>query len=111
MNELTIERVLELEQMAKDNNIRYPLLLNEFRYVNRAIKIPYEDARNDMKKLGECVLPLLEIRYIYQLLAKYNCTDKELSQRFKEVERIRIYKKNFNNNLLKEQKKMLKRMN
>ena len=113
MKELTVERMYELEKMVKENKLSYPLHLNklEFRYVERAKKIPYDEAREDMRELGELVLVLAQIRCIYKLLAKYNTTYEELNQRFKDVENIRLYENSLNNKLLKEQKQMIKRMN
>ena len=111
MKELTIERMYELEKMVRDNNIIYPLSLIEFRYVERAEKMPYDEMKRHLKYLGESILPLIEIRYIYHLLAIYKCTYEELNQRFKDVCLVKKYEDMINTNLLKEQKRMIKRMN
>ena len=111
MNELTVERMFELETMVKNNNIIYPLILNEFRYVERAEKMPYGEMKEHLKYLGESVLPLVQIRYIYHLLAIYKCTYEDLNQRFKDICLVKKYEDKINNILLKEQKRMIKRMN
>ena len=111
MNELTIERMYELEKMVKDNNIIYPLSLVEFRYVERASKMSYNDAKEDLRCLEEIILPFGQITYIYSLLVKYNCNEKELKQRLEDVSRVMKYENIICSNLLKEQKRMIKRMN
>ena len=111
MNNITIKRMKELEKMVNNVNNIYSLNLDEIKYLERAIKIPYSEVRNDMIKLGEIVLPIAQIRCIYYLLAKYNCTESELNERFMEVDSLRQYDDSINNKLLKEQKRMVKRMN
>ena len=48
MKELTIKRMYELEKMAKDYNFIYPLYLEEWKYIERADKMPYDDILNYM---------------------------------------------------------------
>ena len=111
MNELTIERMVELERMIRSNNVVYPLNLAEWRYIERAKKVSYSDAQEEMRYLGQCTLPLFEVKYVNFILRKYNCTFEELNKRFEEVYLVKKYEDSIANELLKEQKRMIKRMN
>ena len=82
---LDINRMIELEEMAKKNNIIYPLTLDEWRYIERAQKIPYELAKDGIYSLGECCLPFEQIKCIYSLLTKCKFTEEELKQRLNDV--------------------------
>ena len=108
---LDVTRMIELEEMAKNKDIKYPLTIDEWRYIERAEKIPYELAKEGIFSLGGCGLPLEQIKCIYSLLAKFKCSDEELKQRFNDVHCILEYLNLKYTNLVKEQKRMVKRIN
>ena len=111
MNDLTIERMYELEQMAFSSNIIFPLNLNEWRYLERADKIPLNDVKNLIHYFRRNFLFLDEFKFLKEIMNQYNCKENEVKQRFKDVQKIIRYENLIIGNLLKEQKKMVKRMN
>ena len=110
-NELTIERMYELETMAKDYNFIYSLYLDEWKYIERVKKMPYDDILNYIFWYRKHFYIIDEVKFTKELLEKYNCSEDELFQRFKDVHKIFRYKNKNNKDLLKEQKRMVKRMN
>ena len=111
MNDLTIERMYELEKMAISSNYIYPLYFNEWRYIKRAQKMPLKDIKEIISYLKKNIIFINEIKYTNELLIKYNCSESDLIERIKEVYQIIKYENLFYYGLLKEQKNMIKKMN
>ena len=110
MKELTVNRMIELENMVQNHRIEYPLDIKEWRYVDRASKMCYEDVMKQIDYFERTILPIENVRHINDLMEKYKCTFDELNKRLEDVCMIKEYKNMVNNNLLKEQKRMIKRI-
>ena len=108
---LEVKRMLELEEMARTSDIKYPLSLEEWRYIERAEKMPFDEIVNSIENYNRNFLIMDQISFINKLLTKYSVTEKELEKRFNEIYRIRRYKNGILNQQLKTQKQMVKRMN
>ncbi len=107
---LAVKRMLELEKMAIDSNIVYPLSLQEWKYVERAEKIPYEEVANSIDYIIKHLFVVNQKKIMKELEKKYLVSENELYQRFEDVYRIIRYKKDILNQQLDNQKEMLKRM-
>ena len=57
------------------------------------------------------IIIINQIKFMNDLLNRFNCSETELEQRYKDVHKIIRYENLINNNLLKEQKRMIRRMN
>ena len=110
MNELTVERMIEIEKMVENYNIIFPLTNPEWYYYELADKIPYKDIEELILLYKKYFIPINFLIDGMNMLEKYNCSRKELFLRIENVNKIMKYYNKLNTNLLKEQKKMLKRM-
>ena len=110
MNDLTIERMRELEKVVIEGYIPFPSNIKELKYISRINKIPLGDALNILNNLNGKFYHVNNYSYIENLLKKYNCSKRDLELRLEDAKQIEEYEKKLNNNLLQEQKKMIKRM-
>ncbi len=109
MNEISIKRMIELEKMAEDDNIIYPIVLIEWNYIKMAKKISYNDMVNIINHFRKDLF-LDQIKYFKECLLKYNCNEEDFSKRFFNVQKIIKYKNKQSNDLLYKQKAMIKKM-
>ena len=108
---LAVRRMLELEKMAIDSNIIFPLSLKEWRYMENAMKMPYDDIVNYINYFRKHLLVINQVKFLRDLEEKYSVNEKELVERFKDVHRILRYKNEILDQQLDNQKEMIKRMN
>ena len=110
MNELDAERLIELEEMIKNDNIIYPINYNEYLYLELARKMPIDKMIIFINFYKKSWYFIGETQFTNTLKVVFNCTDDELTNRFITVNKILKYKNKLNSRLLKEQKQMIKRM-
>lgn len=108
---LAVRRMLELEKMAIDSDMIFPLSIQEWRYIERAEKMPYNEIVNSLNYIMKHLFFINQKKIVKELKEKYSVSEDVLNQRFEDVNRILRYQDSLNNNLLKEQKRMIKKMN
>ena len=111
MNDLTTERMNELEQMLNNETIIKSINRNDVEYLDRATRMPYDAMMSVIEYYRKNSLIINEVTFMNDLKANFHCTEDELAQRFREVHKVRRYKNNKSKEELKIQKKMIKRMN
>ncbi len=110
-NRLSVERMIELEKNIEEDNLDQNLEYNEKMYIELAQKIPFKYVVEYINIRKKYKFFLSDDYIKKEILNILNCTIEELDIRFKEVILILKYKNNQMNNLLIEQKKMVKRIN
>ncbi|MBQ8891565.1 MAG: hypothetical protein IJ068_01725 [Bacilli bacterium] len=107
MNRIDIKRMLELEELAKEKIEYANFSIEELKYIELAEKMPF----NYMVAFIECYKRnfFIDKKQIMKTLeVLFHCTEYEFDVRFKNVQRILKYKNKELDNLVDEQKKMVK---
>jgi len=107
---LTIERIIELEEELKNYNLESNLNYDELMYINRARKIPFNIMVIVIKYYKKRWYIIDEVEFENKIQNLFHVTKEELKLRFKDVNLILRYKNKQMNNLLLEQKKMIKKI-
>ena len=107
---MTIEEMVKLEKLLCIED-KGNLTKEEQIYIDKATKMPYECILADLVYYQKNCLLIDKILFIDYLKKKYTVLEKEADDRITEVQEIYKYHHNRLNNQVKEQKRMIKRMN
>ena len=109
-NKMTIEKIIELEKLLYQDD-KENLTKEEQMYIDKATKMPYECILDDLVYYQKNCLLIDKVLFIDYLKKKYTVSEKEVEDRIIEVQDIYKYHQKRLNNQLKEQKRMIKKMN
>lgn len=107
---MTIEEMIKLEKLLCMEN-KGNLTEDEKNYLNKATKVPYMCLMKDLIYYQKNCLLIDKVFYIDYLKKKYMVSEEEIEKRIMEVQRIYKYHQKGLNNQVKEQKRMVKKMN
>ena len=108
---VNIERLIELEESLEKGKELENITEIELYCLNLAKKMPLYDFLEERKNYVEKWYLIDEIKYSLYLMQKYSCTKEELFDRCYTANKIRRYKERKMASILKEQRRMVKRIN
>lgn len=107
---IELNRMIELEKMAEEDDIVFPLYYGEWLYIQRAKKMPYKEVVKLIQYYQNHWYIINGTKNIKKLVIKFLSEEHEIEERVEDVYRILEYKNNLLNQHLKDQKEMVKRM-
>ena len=109
-NYIDVLRMIELEEMIKNNEYGE---LNDYdiEYLKRANRMPFDLMIGAIAYQKGNLFKINKYEYLTSLLVYFRTNEDDLKKRIKEIKMILKYYDIKNNNLLKEQKRMIKRLN
>lgn len=109
-NIIDVERMIELEKMVENNEIEFPITYKEYIYIERARKIPFKYMVEFITLLKNNRPWISKKDVVNTLMNLISCSD-EIMDRYNEVNEILNYKNDKLNEMVKEQKQMVKKIN
>ena len=107
-NKLNVKRMLELEKILENYDLKNNFTIAELSYLERANKMPLKYMIEFINIYKKNWLFIDEVEVYNTIKNLFNCSDEEIYYRFKEVHMILRYQDSKLNNLVKERKKLVK---
>jgi len=111
MSKIDIKRMMELERIAKNYEEVEINNIDEINYLKRVYKMPYNLIYAAIDYYNENWIKINKHELMTSLIISFHTNEEDLKQRIEDVKRIIKYKERESNNRLKDQKRMIKRLN
>lgn len=108
---ISVKTMYELEKILQKDFFYQSSNSEETEYLMKARKLPLHDIKNIIEISKENWMFINEYLLVNQICQRYHCTESLLYQRLDDVNKIMKYEQSISKELLKEQKRMIKRMN
>ena len=110
-SKLDVLRMIELEKIVESNYDIDSLTVDELMYLDRAKKLPIKFMESLIEVYKRNWLFINEVDLIKTITYLFKCSKEDLRIRINEVHTISRYYNNQLNNILKERKTLIKRIN